>query len=460
MEGVRVKALTKRIANFVFETKFEQLPKEALEIGKRHILDTIGCILAGSKESAAQIITDYTREFGGNGNSTIIPIGLKTSPSCAGLSNGVSAHVLEFDDYEWPSLVHPSASVLPAVLSLGEEVKRSGKECLVAYLVGMETISKIGRDISPNHYDKGWHSTSTLGTLGAAASSAKLLKLNPDETRIAIGIASSLSSGLRGNFGTMTKAFHAGHAAEAGIRSAQLAAQGFTANQDILESKLGFYKIFADDIDPDPNRLLTDLGRPLSIVSPGIGKKLYPSCAGTHAVLDGIFHLMGQFDINTEEVESVECGIFYLYQNILMSSHPQTYLEGKMSLEFCVALALHERRVILEQFTDSKVKEPQIRKLMKVVNKFVDEEVGGKGTLYPGATVKIDLKNGKSHSHQVQKRKGSPANPLVDDEIIMKFKNCAKLIHTPNKTDQILDAVMNIEYIVNIIELTNLLIKR
>ena len=436
---------TEGIAEFIVKTGYRQIPKDALETAKWHILDTLGCMLVGSEEKAAKIVIDYVDNFGGREESSVIPHGPKTSPQYAAFANGVSGHVLDYDDYEWPSMAHPSVTVLPAVLALGEKIKASGRDCLEAYLVGMEVIAKAGTGINPNHYDKGWHSTGTLGTLGSASACSRLLNLDREKTSMAIGIAASTSSGLRGNFGTMTKSFHAGHAARNGVESALLASRGFTASKEILERDLGFCKMFTEQDDYDLKKIITDLGSPFSIVSPGVGIKLYPSCAATHSALDGIFHLIDQFDIKAEDVDAVECGIFYLYPTMLIHSNPRTGLEGKFSLEFCVALALKERKAVLRHFSDSKVQEPQIQELIKRVKKFVTQEVGGRGTRYPGATIKVDLKDGKRYTHKVEKRKGSPANPLVEDEIIDKFMDCSRAVHPSEQANRILEATMAME---------------
>jgi len=177
-----MKEVTRKVAEFILETKFDAVARDALEMAKIHILDTVGCILAGSQEEAANIIANYLCDIGGGGTSTIIPSGMRTTAPYAALANGVSGHVLDYDDYEWPSMAHPSVTVLPAVFALGEKTHASGKDCLEAYLIGIEVISKIGTGINPNHYDKGWHSTSTLGTLGAASASSKLLELDAEKT--------------------------------------------------------------------------------------------------------------------------------------------------------------------------------------------------------------------------------------------------------------------------------------
>ena len=437
--------VTEAVTQLICRTRWEDIPYEVVDVCRYHILDTLGVLSAGSREEIAGIIKQYIQSLGCREESTVITQGIKTSAPYAAFGTGVIAHVLDFDDYEVPSMAHPSVTVLPAVLALGEKLQSSGKKCLEAYLLGMEVISKIGRGINPNHYDKGWHSTGTLGTLGAASASSRLLALDPDKTKTALGIAASMSSGLRANFGTMTKSFHAGHAARNGVESAILASGGFTANKDILESDLGFCDLFTEGKNYDLQKIVQGLGAPFSILSPGVGKKPYPSCAATHSFLDGILGLIERYDIKAEDVESVECGIFYRHPQQLIHSNPQTGLEGKFSLEFCIALALVERRVSIRQFTDSKVKEPKIQELMKKIRKEVTEEAGGKGTPYPTAIFTVHMKDGKSYPSRVQTRKGSPLHPLSAGEIKDKFMECAQLNYSADQSRRILEAVMDIE---------------
>lgn len=449
--------VTEVIARFVGETNMDDLPSDAVETAKLHILDTIGALCAGSREEVAGIVRAYIQSTGCSGESTLLTQRVRTSAQYAAFGNGIAAHALDFDDYEWPSMVHPSAVVLPAVLALGEKGGAGGEACLEAYLVGLEVIAKVGSGVNPSHYDKGWHATGTLGVLGAAAACAKLLKHDLRTTKRTIGIAASMASGLRGNFGTMTKPLHAGHASRGGVESALLASAGFTADETILERELGFCSIFTEGGVFDAKKIVEHLGRPFSIVSPGIAIKPYPSCAATHSVLDGVFQLVENNGISASDVEKVECGIFYLYPKMLIHASPGTGLEGKFSLEFCVALALTDREVTLQKFTDEKVRRPDIQRLIKRVRKSVSDEVGGRGTQYPGAIVKITLKDGRSFSTKVGARKGSPANPLSQAEVVAKFKANSALALSSDKIGTVLDKVLQMEKMINIADLVGCL---
>jgi 2-methylcitrate dehydratase PrpD len=437
--------VTNTIAQFICGTEYENIPPEVVEAGKLHILDTLGVLFAGSKEAIAGIVKEYIQASGGREECTLITQGIKTSAQYAAFGNGVMGHALDFDDYEWPSMAHPSTTVLPAVLALGEKIRASGKQCLQAYLVGLEVISRVGFGVNPSHYDKGWHATGTLGALGAAAAGTKILKCDFEKVKTALGIASSLSAGLRGNFGTMTKPFHAGHASRSGVESAMLASLGFTADKAILERELGFCSVFTEDKAFDLGEIVRNLGNPFSIISPGIGIKPYPSCAATHSVLDGVFYLIKQHDVRAEEIEQVECGIFYLYPRMLIHSEPRTGLEGKFSLEYCVAAALLDREINVGKFTDEQVNRQEIQTMIKRIKPFVTDEVGRVGTHYPGATIRIRLKDGRSLFTKVEARRGSPLNPLSRDEVIEKFMANSSMLYDRVKVEKLLEEVIHME---------------
>src|SRR5947209_20500035 len=229
--------LTKYVAEFVSNTKYEDIPADVIELGKKSILDGIGLALSGSKAETAGLIQSYGNEFAcATGGSTVIGTSFKLPLRFAALANGVAIHVDDFDDTQLAAakdrvyglLVHPTVPVLPAVLALSESRNISGKELMLSYHVGVEVECKIAEAISPRHYQDGFHSTGTCGALGSAAACAKLLRFDQSKTLNAFGLAASQAGGLRENFGTMTKPFQAGHAAESGLVSADLVARGWT----------------------------------------------------------------------------------------------------------------------------------------------------------------------------------------------------------------------------------------
>ena len=438
---------TGQIADFIVRTTYEQLPEQAIRNAKKAILDCVGVTLAGSREDAGRIITTYVKDLGGKPVASVIGGGFRTSAVHAALANGTMAHALEYDDYVLETAFHPSVAVLPAVLALGEECKVSGREILLAYVVGHEVGSKICRVIGSKHYERGWHATPIVGTMGAAAASAKILKLDQHQTKMALGIAASQVGGMRENFGSFTKAFHAGHAAKSGVMAGQLAQKGFTSSDRIIEGDFGFVKILGEADRRDSVRSFDHLGSPYDIVSPGVTTKYYPCCACSHRAVDGLLQLVKEHGIHPEDISEVLCKVSSLIPEKVMVYHrPKTAPEGKFSLEFCIAIACLDRELSLRQFTDEKVVSPKAQALMEKV-KIVP--VQGAGSI-PEAIdlpeeLTIKLKNGKTYECRVAVPKGDYRNPMSDEEVALKYRNCASFALPVKKIDNSLRRLKHLE---------------
>ncbi|HEY7293731.1 MAG TPA: MmgE/PrpD family protein, partial [Dehalococcoidia bacterium] len=327
--------ITRGYARFVTETGYERLGDAAVTAAKRAILDTLAVTIAGSVEPAARIALDLVRALGGSLQATVIGADERVSVTQAALVNGVAGHALDYDDVNYSLGGHPSVPLLPAVLALAEQLGAGGREALRAFVLGFEVECKLGRTQGASHYARGWHATSTHGTIGAAAAAAVLLGLTAEQTAMALGIAGSMAAGSRQNFGTMTKPLHPGRAAEAGLTAAMLAQRGFTADESMLEAPLGFIRLFSAAEDHDPSVALEKLGEPWEIVSPGIAVKKYPCCYNTHRALDGVLALRDEAGIAAEEVEAVEVRLPVTSAAPLIHPRPQTGLEGKFSMQYC-----------------------------------------------------------------------------------------------------------------------------
>ena len=245
----RLRGLTKYVSDFIVNTKYENIPANVIELGKKTILDGFGLALAGSVSVSGPIIRRYLDTIGlAPGKASVIGTKMKVSPRFAALANGIAIHADDYDDTG--SALHVNAPALPPTFALCEVQRRSGKDFLLAYHVAIEVENKIGDAISQRHNGDGFHTTGTVGSFGSAAACAKLRGLDAEQTARTLGLAGSQASGLRDNFGTMTKPFHAGHAAEAGVISADLVSLGWTAADDILEAPLGFYQAEGGTYDP------------------------------------------------------------------------------------------------------------------------------------------------------------------------------------------------------------------
>lgn len=443
--------LTEILAEFIYRTGLKDIPSQAVEIAHEHILDCIGVAIAGSADSTGRIITRFVKEMGGEPRASVLCGGFKTSAPQAALANGTMAHALDYDDdYSDFTVLHPSAVVLPAALAVGESSGASGKDLLEAYILGVEIATVIGSILNMEDINKGWHGTSTLGTLGAAAASAKILKLDMEKIRIAMGIAASSSSGLRQNFGTMTKPFHAGNAAASGVMAAMLAGRNFTADKGILESPFGFLNLFSNEGKWEPQMERTKrLGDPFKILSPGVYIKQYPCCAGALSSIDAMLHLTDKYQIDPQTVESVQCLVDPLNVEMLGQSKPKTSLQGKFSMTFCLAIALLEKRVGLEQFTDEKVLHPKTQELMKRIELDVNPSMKGKD-YQPGSFVKIRLQDGSEYSHSVDTPEGSPTNRLTREKLMAKYEDCCKKVISNSQTAQIEEAITHLRSTENI----------
>ncbi len=423
-----------------------------MELARLGITDFIGVSFAGLREKQSQIIIDYVRETGCVPHSTVVGGQIRTSPSLAALANGTVGHSLDYDDMAISLIAHPSSFLAPAIFAVGERAGASGQDILAAYVIGYEVASQIGKPLIQSHYTQGWHSTATFGTLGAAAAVSWLLKLNSHQVRMALGIAASVAAGLRQNFGTMTKPLHAGMAAANGIQAAYLARGGFTSDENIIESPMGFAKVFGQKGKVDWTGVIESLGMPFLITSPqGLSIKPYPSCGFTHCAIDAAIAIKDAYDIDIQAIDEIELGVSPFDKKILIHHSPKTGLEAKFSLEYCVARALVADGVRLKHFTSESVAEPRVRGLaekMIWVEKYPLPVMGtpeGFGT----KSVAVKMKNGKNYTYEVPIAKGMPQNPLSSQEFNAKFRDCAAVYLDNDKVGKcasLLSMLKNLEF--------------
>ena len=449
---------TAELAQFACELGFDGVPEEAFRWAKDSILDCIGVALAGTKKEVGKIMTDYVREAGGTPESGVLAAGFKTSAANAALANGTLGHALDYDDYSLPNWMgHPTVPILPAVLALGQRKKISGKEALLAYVVGYEIGGRVGGGVGRGHYECGWHATATLGTMGAAAASAKILKLDAAKTQMALGIASSEASGLRQNFGTMTKPLHAGLAARNGVLAASLAAKGFTADGCPLEGPIGFSKVLTAG-GYDLKKMTAGLGKNFLIVEHGISIKPYPCCADGHRCIDAMLHLVLKHDLKPPDVKSIECRTSDMVPRIMIRERPQTGDEAKFSMPFCMAIALTDRKLGLQQFTTERVRDPRVQELFALTKWVHPPEASGYEGMerYPDQ-VTVTLRNGMVYSHEVSISKGMPKNRVSDSELIAKYQECTGGVISPERINRSIDMLHSLEKLGDIGELMDVL---
>lgn len=445
--------LTRYVAEFIVNTRYEDVPQDVIALGKKSILDGFGLALAGSVSTLAPLLKQYLASLGGcTGNSSVIGMQLKLQPRFAAFANGNFIHADDYDDTQlavakdrvYGLLTHPTVPVLPPALALCETEGRPGKDLLTAYHVGVEVECKMAEAISPRHYNDGFHTTGTIGVFGSAAACAKLRGLDAAKTAYALGIAAAEAGGLRENFGTMTKPFHAGHAAEAGVVAADLAALGWTAAPNILEAQYGFFRAAGGGFDATV--IMNRLGKPWTFASPGVSIKPYPSGSLTHPAMGEMMRLIRQHDIKPADINKVDAGGNNRMVTTLLHHHPNTGLQAKFSMEFGIAILLLERKAGLAEYTDAVVQRPDVQDMIRRVNFYVDPQAEQAGFDKMTSILKVYMKDGRVLAGRAQFAKGSPANPMSYDEVADKFRGCASFARWPQqKTDAVIEFVKAIE---------------
>ena len=448
--------ITQRLAEFVACSPAGNIPAEAREQARRAFLDTLGVTLAGSREDAGRIAAEIAREQGGVEDASVLGHCFRAPASEAALVNGTSAHALDFDDVSMSMRGHPSVPLVPAVLAFGEKLESSGREVIDAFILGFEVECKIGRLIGAPHYALGWHPTATFGSLGAAAACARLLRLDPGRTRMALGIAASLASGARRNFGSMTKPLHAGWAARNGVVAATLASRGFTADDEALEAPDGWLSAASGGapVDPAP---INRLGVPWEIVSPGIAVKLYPCCYFTHLAIDASLQIQPEVAPHSEQVETVRLSVSPGTMMVLRKEPPQSGLEGKFSMEYCVATALADGEVTLDSFADEAVERPAVREVMNRV-RVTEDGPPSNAAIGGSAVVEIVFRDRDPvTSPRAKVPRGAPQNPLSWAQLADKFRACATPVLDPGQIERAIGLVEAMDDLKNIRELTETL---
>src|SRR5512138_404599 len=329
-------AITDYVAGFVTSTKFSDIPKDVAHLGKRSVLDGIGLALAGAASECGHVAHRYLESLGiaTEAGSTVIGSRLRLPARFAAFANGLAIHADDYDDTQlavakdrvYGLLTHPTAPALPPVLALAERDRRSGADLMLAYQVGVEVECKVAEAIMPRHYQHGFHSTATCGAIGAAASAAKMLGLDREATRRAVSIGATQAGGLRENFGTMTKPFHAGRACENGVVAAEIAALGFTASPNGLEADRGFFRAAGGGYAPE--MIDGKVGKPWTFHAPGVSIKPHPSGSLTDPGMGAMLELIRKHDIKPQQVKRVRVGTNHNMPNALIHHQPRNELQA------------------------------------------------------------------------------------------------------------------------------------
>ena len=460
------RSLTAYVADFIVETNPEDIPEAVAHLGKRSVLDGIGLAFAGAASETGRIVRRYldTLSVSAEEGCAVIGSGMRVPARFAAFANGVSIHADDYDDTQlavakdrvYGLLTHPTAPALPAVLALAERAGASGRDLMLAYQIAVEVECKVAEAILPRHYQHGFHSTATCGAIGAAAGAVRMLGLDREKVRRALSLAASQAGGLRENFGTMTKPFHAGRAAESGVVAAELASLGFTASPIGLEADRGFFRAAGGGYSAD--MIDGKLASPWTFASPGVSIKPHPSGSLTHPGMSVMADLIQKHDIRPERVKRVAVGTNHNMPNALIHHRPVTELQAKFSMEFCMAILLLERKAGLAQFTDEVVNRADVQALLRKVDFGVHPDAEAAGFDKMTTIIEIELDDGTVYQGQADFGKGSPVNPMSDRELEQKFLECAQWGGVDAAVaKKIADLLLRIERLDDVRELTRLL---
>jgi 2-methylcitrate dehydratase PrpD len=449
---------TELLARYVAELCYDRVPEPVRRIARRAFVDTIACAIAGAGEPAARIARNLLLEDAGAARATVIAASrgggcaAKMPPANAAMANAIAGHALDYDDVN--AMGHPSVPVCFTALAAAEDTQAAGRDLLLAYVAGVELETKVNRAFSESHYLHGWHSTSTVGVLGAAAAAARIYRLDAAQAAAALGIAASQAAGLRRNFGTMTKPFHPGHASWAGLNAARLARAGFSADSAILDAEYGYYPVFSAG-PYQVSRAVANLDQ-WALLKPGLSVKKYPCCYCTHASIDAALALKERFGVKPPAVRSIVAEVSPFYLSPLIHHRPSTGLEGKFSLEYTVAAALLDSRVTLASFRDEMVVRPEAQELIgKLSSRAYDR--GEQGLAATFARLTVELSDGRRLVEEVLEPRGAASNPMSDREIEAKFLDCwssATNGAAGAECRQALAALWRIDRLENVAELT------
>ncbi|MBV8889433.1 MAG: MmgE/PrpD family protein [Alphaproteobacteria bacterium] len=446
--------LIEGMAERIAAIRYQRLPAEAIAWAKIAILDTIGVALAGGAEPCARIVCQMLEAGGAGGACLVFGSTRRMAPLDAALVNGTAAHALDFDDVSNSLGGHPSAPLLPGLLALAETRPTSGRDFIAAYVAGFETEARLGRGVHFHHYEKGWHPTATLGVFGAAAACCHLLGLAPLVIAQALAIAASLAGGIKANFGTMTKPLHVGHTARNGLMAALLARDGFTANPAALEHRQGFLHVFNGAGAFDAEAILRAWGEPFDIVDPGLGIKQHPCCGSTHPPVDALLALRAEHELQSDEVERIDSWTHARRLAHTDRPDPQSGLDAKFSVQYCLARALLHGRLRLNDFEGDAWRDATVRALLPRIHAAPHPEIGQSGGEPLGAEVHVTLRDGRVLTGTVGSALGrGPGNPLPADALAAKFVDCAGRVLPSGSVARLREMLENLETAPNMKEI-------
>jgi 2-methylcitrate dehydratase PrpD len=446
------------IADFVSTLRLEDLPGGVIVAAKRAVLDCLGAALFGTTTEWAHHAREYVQGYGSPGRSHVIGTPWTAAPRDAALLNGLAAHGFELDDTHVPSSSHPGCVVIPAALAAIGDEKVDGRRFLTGIVAGYEVMTRAGMAVAPDHLERGFHPTATGGVFGAATAAATILGLNGSRIVSAFGIAGSLASGLtefaHDPWGDMVKRLHAGTAAANGLLAAQLAASGYRGPRSVFEGRHGFVRTFGGK--PAAARLTKTLGRTFELVR--ISVKPYACCSNLFAAIDAVKHLMAA-GITPDSVREVT-----VYGNLDQVRYHAartglaTIGAAQYSIPYAVAATLHG--VIddpAQAFSERTIRDPRLAAVCKKTRVKPDMRIHALFPKHEAARVVVRLRTGRTAERMVKCPKGSPGNPLSQEELEGKFRRLAGSVPHGPDPERLREGVLALDSVVDMRDILRLL---
>jgi 2-methylcitrate dehydratase PrpD len=435
--------LTRHIVDTALTVDFGDLPDGTRQMVKLAVLDLLACTVAGTEDECARITAEWVRDLGGRPDALVLGTSVRAPSAFAAYANATAAHALDFDDVSL-RMIHPSATLVPALLAIAERDHLSGADLLSAYAAGFEVQARICASINPEHYAQGWHTTGTVGVIGAAAGVGRLLGLNREQMTNAIGIAAASAKGIRKNFGSMVKPLHAGHSALHAVEAAQLARRRFTADGAVFDGRNGYVEVFTTAEGGDAMMAAFAPGSSLELVTSGIGIKRYACCGALHPALDAMERLRADPRVRPDNVVRVEGRMNALAPGILVHHQAKTGLAGKFSLEYSLAAYLLHGKAGLPQYTDEAAADPELVRLMRRVDFVVDDSLPVNLAYFP-SVVTVELADGQRLTERVDVQRGYPELPLTLGEVTDKVRDCCAGRIGPDAVEALVTTVSTLE---------------
>ncbi len=441
---------TEVLARFAVETDATRVPPEVLHQAKRCFINYLAVALGGGAEPPVETLLEWVRREGGSPQATVIGKGLRVSLGQAALVNGYLAHIQDYDDTHFPTILHPSAPIWPAVQAAAEGRRTGGGEVLTAFAVGAEVACRLSLSVHPWHYDQGWHITGTAGVFGAAAGAGRALGLRVSQMVQALGLAGTQASGVREVLGAMTKAMHPAKAASNGLQAAALAGMGFTSTEAIVEGRRGFWAVLSGP-GRDEAAIDRELGRRWEL--PNIGLKPYANGVVSHPLQDAVIALRNTHGLKPDQVSAIHARVHPLVLELMDRPELRTGLDGKFSYQHCAAAALVDGSGHPAEFTDERASDPVIAALRGRVSATADPLLGEDETY-----VTITLTDGGTLEQHVAHATGSPDNPMTDEALEAKFRALATPALPPDQAERLLQAAWRLDEAPNMDEVTSLMV--